>query len=163
DGPVTGVSLNADGTKAVTIGADKTLKVWSLAAPKAGAKDEPSLAVKLPSSAQSVAFNPTGARIAVNFTDKTVNGILVLDAVSAVAFSRDFTQVGAAAGKVAKTWNLADAKELLTLTHPANVTSLSFSVDKAKVVTGSDDNLVRVWDVATGKELESFTRGGAVR
>src|SRR5205823_1164547 len=40
---------------------------------------------------------------------------------------------------------------------------LSFSVDKTKIVTGAADNLARIWDVATGKELESFTHAGPVR
>ena len=31
--------------------------------------------------------------------------------VSAVAFNRDYTQVGAAAGKTVKVWTLADGKE----------------------------------------------------
>ena len=66
-----------------------------------------------------------------------------------MAFSRDFHQVGAAAGKTVKVWNLADGKEVLTLTHPADVVSLSFSVDKTKIATAAADNLTRVWDVAT--------------
>src|SRR5262249_16898656 len=78
-------------------------------------------------------------------------------------FNRDFTQVGAAFGKNVKVWNLADNKELLTLAHPADVASLSFSVDKTKIVTGAADNLARVWDVASGKELQWFAHAGPVR
>ncbi|HEV3203937.1 MAG TPA: WD40 repeat domain-containing protein [Gemmataceae bacterium] len=84
------------------------------------------------------------------------------DAVTAVAFNRDCTQVGAAAGNTVRVWNLADGKELLTLAHRAPVLSISFSVDKTKVVTGSSDNLARVWDVATGRELQAFSQAGPV-
>src|SRR5262249_3492480 len=85
------------------------------------------------------------------------------DAVSAVAFSRDYTQVGAAAGKVVKVWNAADGKELRILTHPAAVTSLSFNPDKTKLVTGAADKVARAWDLATGKELQFFSHTDAVR
>jgi WD40 repeat protein len=85
------------------------------------------------------------------------------DPVSAVAFSRNYLQVGAAAGKVVKVWNVADGKEVLTLTHPARVTSLSFSPDNTKIVTGAADKRARVWDRGTGKELQFFGHDGAVR
>jgi WD40 repeat protein len=85
------------------------------------------------------------------------------DPVAAVAYSRDYTKVGAAAGKVLKVWNTEDGKEVLSLTHPAKVTSLSFSSDRTKIVTGAADNLARVWDAVTGQELEFFTHEEAVR
>ena len=50
-----------------------------------------------------------------------------------------------------------------TLTHPADVDSLSFNPDKTKLVTGAADNLARIWDVATGQELQFFAHAGAVR
>src|SRR5262249_21908023 len=69
----------------------------------------------------------------------------------------------AAVSKTVKVWNAADGKEIATLTHPADVTSLSFNGDKTRIVTGTADNLSRVWDVATGKELEWFPASGAVK
>src|SRR5262249_62031474 len=55
-------------------------------------------------------------------------------------------------------------KEVRSRTHPANVVSVSFSVDKTKVATAAADSLVRVWDVATQQELQSFPHaGGAVK
>jgi WD40 repeat protein len=86
----------------------------------------------------------------------------VADPIKNVAFNRDFTQVGVAAGKTAKVWNLADGKEVLSLVHPAEVLSLSFSVDKSKIVTGAADKLTRVWDAAGGKELQFFFQEGPV-
>jgi WD40 repeat protein len=85
------------------------------------------------------------------------------DPVTAVAFSRDYTQVGAAAGKVVKVWTVADSKEVLTLTHPTAVLSVSFSPDKTKIATGAEDTWARVWDVAAGKELQAFPLLGPVR
>ena len=44
----------------------------------------------------------------------------------------------------------------MTMTHPAAVRSLSVSVDNAKVATCGDDSVVRVWDLASGRELQRF-------
>ncbi|MBY0527075.1 MAG: hypothetical protein K2R98_27015 [Gemmataceae bacterium] len=119
--------------------------------------------------------NPAAPQVLTGGVDKTVklwtlaDGKVVrtfgplADPVTAVTFNRDFTQVGAAAGKVVKVWNAADGKELLTLTHPAPVLSLSFSADKARIATGAADNLTRVWDAATGKEMQYFRQAGPVR
>src|SRR5262249_6105340 len=86
----------------------------------------------------------------------------VPDPVSAVAFSRDFARVGAAAGKDVKVWNVADGKELITLKHPPNVTGLWVTVDNTKMQTSGVDNTARVWDAATGLDLQSFPHTGAV-
>src|SRR5262249_13311452 len=66
-------------------------------------------------------------------------------------------------GKTVKVWNIADAKETATLVHPADVTSLSFNGDKTRIVTGAADNQSRVWDMATGKELQFFSAAGPAR
>ena len=104
-GGVASVAFNNNGSQALSAGADKTVKIWDLAAGK---------------------------------PIRTIGPLA--DAVSAVAYSRDFTQIGAATGSAVKIWNAADGKELLTLPHPAAVASLSFSPDKTKLVTGSADN-----------------------
>jgi WD40 repeat protein len=123
----------------------------------------------------SVAFNGAGNQALSGGADKTVKlwdlttgkvtrtiGPLA-SPVNAVAFSRDFTQIGAAAGQSVQVWNATDGKELLSLAHPAEVVALSFSADKTKIATAATDNQTRVWDVATGKELQAFPHDGPVR
>ena len=51
---------------------------------------------------------------------------------------------------------LADAAAVATWTHPATVNCLAASADNLKLATGSDDNVLRIWDVASGRVLEHF-------
>jgi WD40 repeat protein len=127
-----------------------------------------------PGGATTAAFNNNGTQALTGGADKTIKlwdlatGKVIktigpMDAaVSAVVYSRDFTQFGAVIGQAVKIWNSADGKEVLTLPHAAAVTSLSFSPDKTKLVTGAADNLTRVWDLTSGKELQAFRHAGPV-
>src|SRR5262249_38397578 len=58
-------------------------------------------------------------------------------------------------------------KELAALPHPAEVIALAWNADRTKLVTGTTDNLARVWDLAPpppGKpiEMQAFSHGAAV-
>jgi eukaryotic-like serine/threonine-protein kinase len=60
----------------------------------------------------------------------------------------------------AKTSQPATGKELLTLKgHSEGVTSVAFSPDGRRIVTGSGDNTAKVWDAQTGKELRTLSTG----
>jgi WD40 repeat protein len=165
-GPVRSLQFAADNRTLLSASADKTVRYFDAGVIAAWNAH--------PGGVVGVAFNNNGSQALSAGADKTVKiwdlvagkpirtiGPLA-DSVSAVAYSRDFTQIGAATGNAVKVWNAADGKELLTLPHPAAVTSLSFSPDKTKLVTGSADNLTRVWDLATGKDLQAFRHAGPV-
>jgi WD40 repeat protein len=252
DGAIVGIAVSADGAKAVTVGLDKTAKIWNL-------NDGKTIAgIVLAGIPQSVALSPNGVRLAVAYAgpsnrictydgatgnelqcladgqphvrslyflannrtvvaatdDKTVslydaavqsalpvhsggataiiyhsNGTQVFtagkdklvrywdaatgkdvksfgalaDPVNALAVSRDFNAVGAAAGRVVKVWQVNDGKEIAALQHPAEVISLAFNPDRTRIMTGATDNVARVWDLAGGRLLQSFSQGGAVR
>jgi WD40 repeat protein len=266
DGAVRGIALSTDGNRLVSAGADKTIKVWSLAPPKPGAKvekkvekaEEPLAVIKLTGEPEGLTLSPNGTQIAVAVAGKTAHTVHVHDAatgkelvafdhtaavralafrsdnrtlvvagdgkeallldlppvklleghaggvtavafhnsgtqavtagadktvklldlnkgtvtrtfgkldaaVSAVAFSRDYSQVAAAAGKTVKVWNFADGKEVATITHPSAVHSLSYSGDRTRLVTAAADGYARVWETATGRLLQSFRHEGALR
>ena len=44
--------------------------------------------------------------------------------------------------------------------HSGGVTSVTFSPDGKCIVSGSKDNLVKVWDSATGAEVSLFSGSG---
>ena len=45
--------------------------------------------------------------------------------------------------------------------QPGEIKSLAFTPDDSKLVTGSDDGTVRVWDLKTGKKADPFETEGA--
>src|SRR5262249_10265219 len=137
-GVVRSLAFHNDNRTLVSAGADKTARLTDIAVA--------SVLEAHPGGVAGVQDHNSGTQALTGGADKPVklwdlNTGKVLkpfgpmaEPVSAVTFNRDYTQVGAAAGKVVKVWNVADAKEVQTLTHPAEVKSLSFSVDKTKVV-----------------------------
>ena len=47
---------------------------------------------------------------------------------------------------------------MCTLTdHEEEVTSVSISLDGKRIVSGTEDGLVKIWDTATGTEVGSMT------
>jgi WD40 repeat protein len=77
------------------------------------------------------------------------------------AVSADAQKIVARSGteQEVQLWNLGgkEAKELGRLKgHTRGVVSLTLSRDGARALTGSEDHLVKLWNVATMKELESW-------
>jgi WD40 repeat protein len=83
--------------------------------------------------------------------------------ITSLALSKDGTLVAAGAGKSVKVWNSADGKDVASLTCPAEVLSVSFSADKARVAVGLADNHAQVLDLATGQLVQFFGLGGPVK
>ncbi|MFO0865256.1 MAG: WD40 repeat domain-containing protein [Gemmataceae bacterium] len=83
--------------------------------------------------------------------------------IVAGAFSRDFTQVALAFGNTVKVVNLADDKELATLTHSGEVRSLTFNSDKTWLLTSGADKQIRVWEIAASKEVQHLPQEGDVQ
>jgi WD40 repeat protein len=48
---------------------------------------------------------------------------------------------------------------MCTLTgHSGEVNSVAISPDGKRIVSGADDDLVKIWDTDTGAEVSSFVR-----
>ena len=51
----------------------------------------------------------------------------------------------------------ANAKQVTLIEDISTIGNLEFSPDGQTLVSGSNDNIVRIWDAATGTELKTFT------
>jgi WD40 repeat protein len=120
-------------------------------------KDEHSDNVK------SVAFSPDGKRIVTGGDDATAKvwdaqsgkELRTLkghsDTVDSVAVSRDGRRIATCSLDATKVWDAQSGKELLTLEDGG--TSVAFSPDSRRIVTGGYDHTAKVWDAQSGKEL----------
>ncbi|TVU52285.1 MAG: hypothetical protein EA414_18185, partial [Arthrospira sp. PLM2.Bin9] len=55
-------------------------------------------------------------------------------------------------------WDLEQGRELATLSgHSSGVTAVAIAPDGKRAVSASRDNTLKLWDLATGEEIASFT------
>lgn len=165
-GPVKAVQYLADNRTLVTASADKTARLLDANLASALAAH--------PAGATFAQYNANGTQLLTAGADKTVKlwdlakaTVLktfgpVADPIKAVTFSKDFARVGVASGKNVIVWTVADGKEVARLAHPADVLSLSFNADGTRIATGASDKQTRVWESATGKEMQFFPQEDAV-
>ncbi len=168
------VAFSPDGKRIVSGSADTTVRLWDavtnkqIGAPLKGHTD----------AVYSVDFSPDGNHIVSGGADNTVR---LWDAESgkplgeplkghgtwvySVAFSPDGNHVASGSGdQTVRIWSLATRKQIIELNgHTATVYCVAFSPDGNRVVSASGgvylspsetrDYTLRLWDVATGKEI----------
>ncbi len=122
------------------------------------------------SNISAMALSPDGKRLAIGTWGKirlldARTGAAVKtwevnnDAVAQIAFTPDGKTVGLRyQGKSIELWDLAHGKKLHTLEgHTGNVFTFTFAPDGKTLASGSwKDPNVRIWDVATGKQVRAF-------
>ena len=170
---VAGVAYGPDGRLIATCGGDGAARLW--AAPDAGSpaavrrfEPPPQESGIVPVSA--VAFSADGRTLVVGGKDPTVrlwdvttgNEIRGLrgatDWVTAVAFRPDGQGVYAAgADKTVREFELARPESAAAAGHALPVRCVAVSRDGKLLATGSEDKTVKVWDVATGREVATLT------
>jgi len=163
-GPVYGGAFSPDGKKAVSAGADGSLRLWDTKTGKELRRlDGHSGRV------WCVAFAPDGRRIASGGFDGSVRVWDLVsgretrrfhhnDYVRSVVFSRDghFVLSGGD-DKMVRLWNLATGKEERSFKgHDHFVWSVALSPDGKRALSASLDKTVRLWDVADGKDLKTL-------
>lgn len=110
-----------------------------------------------------VAFSPDGTRIASGSEILRVRKTLPMRETTKTPPMPDNTpgvpvlEVPKDAAEV-RVWDAVSGKELFNLIgHEAPVVSLSFNADGTRLVSGSSDNTIKLWDTSNGLELASFS------
>jgi WD40 repeat protein len=128
---------------------------------------EARVTLPVPGGAWSLAFAPDGRVLAIG--DGRQN-LWLWDAIGdtdirlpqgagvrSVAFAPDGWTVAVGTGWTVKLWNLKDLQNHINMRgHQGFVWSVAFSPDGRQLISGSEDGLVKAWDVASGKELASY-------
>src|SRR5262249_37689872 len=162
---IVGLSLNGDGTRIATTGADKRVKLWDLAAKEA---EKPVAAITLPEPASAIALSPNGQRVAVS----VMAGMQPLIRVYDVAGGKEILSIPAPPPPVAglpspadnrtiasagadKAARLSDVPLLTQLdAHAGGVSSIAFHNSGTQAISGGADKTVKLWDLTTGKVLK---------
>jgi WD40 repeat protein len=135
--------------------------------------------VELPGyGSDPLAYSPDGARIAVADVERNVGvGVFDLDTgkqvktlrlpkgvggkgrgwmIMDLRFSADGKRILTEAEDRLIGWSVEDEKVVGDVAVPRTVQSIAFSPDGRRVLTGGDDSNVRLWDLATGKQIALF-------
>jgi WD40 repeat protein len=167
DASIWSLAFSPDGKRLASGSSDRTAKLWTIEVGTVkSAPEERTLRAGEFSRIRALAYSPDG-KIAAIATDSrfvqlrdAVTGARLLTlvghnaAVNCVAFSPDGRSV--ATGSVDRTirlWDRADGNARQSLdAHAHGVNGLVFTPDGTKLVSVGD-NVVKVWDAGSGKEL----------
>jgi WD40 repeat protein/predicted Ser/Thr protein kinase len=165
-GTVRSVTFRPDGEMIVTGSADKTARLWRVAA-----ATERSVTLSHKLRVHAAAFSPDGRTVATGSFDKTAGlwdaatGRLLhclphRYSVWAVTFSPDGKTLLTGSGPLlangpgeARLWDTATGKPGHQLRHERRVFALAYSPDGRRILTGSWDNTAQLWDAATGATI----------
>ena len=157
------VAFSPDGSRIVSGSLDKTVRLWDVAS-----GEELALLKGHEDGVISVDFSPDGSRIVSGSWDNTVrlwdvasgeelalfkghesNGEFCRLQPRWIAYCFRFLEIE----QFACGMQQAEKNSLVLKGHESNVMSVAFSPDGSRIVSGSVDSTVRLWDVASGEEL----------
>ena len=152
-GKVEAVVFSSDGSRLVTAGSDKLVRLWDLAT-----ATEIVMAKEHVGWAVAVAVSADGRWIASGGHDSqvllwnAVDGKLRMklaghgDRVASVAFSPDNRRLASGGlDKTVKIWDLDSGLELLSLANPGAVSGLAFSADGQQLAGVGENGVVCIW------------------
>jgi WD40 repeat protein len=167
-------AFSPDGTRIVTALVDGTARLWDAATgrqigtPLVGHVGVVNSAVFSPDGRRIVTASPDGTARLWDAATDAQTGAPLLDGhagvVSSVAFSPDGTRIVSGSGELdwfddrvnypgeVKVWDAATGQEMLSLKgHTGYVSSVAISRDGTRIVSGSHDGTVKVWDAPADK------------
>jgi len=165
---VTSLDFSANAARLVSGSADKTVRIWDVAA------GTPLMVLASnPQAVTAVAMHANGLAAASGAADGQI-ALWKLDAAAPVAYPGDngipatVTAVSLD-GKQLALGGVADGKAVIFIRdvatgavtktlpgHEGAITSLGFSADNTKLISGSADKTARVWTLADNKEVAKF-------
>jgi WD40 repeat protein len=162
---LTTVDITPDGEKIVSGSVDKTIKVWDLVT----GQQLLTLTGHL-SFISSLAITPDGEKIVSGSADKTIKvwdlvtgqQLLTFSSIYpiALAITHDGTKVVSGGSSGIQVWDLAIAKELFIpsfCTHATSVNEIVITPDGNHLISGSQDDTIKIWNIATSPNLFTFS------
>jgi WD40 repeat protein len=156
------VAFSPDGLTLASGSSDNTIKLWDVTTGIARQTLAGHSEV-----VYSVAFSPDGRTVASASFDKTIKLWDVADGrelrtlnghtswINSVAFSPDGRTLATGGEGNVKLWDMA-GRELRTIADPSPVWAIDFTANGSALMAASYDHTVKLWDAATGRELQSL-------
>jgi WD40 repeat protein len=162
-GPIQVLALSPDGKLLASGSDDKSVRLWNTESGAAIATFTEATA-----AVTSLAFAPDGATWAAGAADHLVRvyrgglrASIPAPSVAALSFGADARQIWV--GRDDSKLHLLTEREPNTVArHTAAIRALALSQPAGVWLAAGDDNLVRTWEIATGKPLRALAHGSAV-
>ena len=140
------LAFSPDGTKLASGSFDGTVKLWNVATGKII-----TIFIEHLSEVRSVAFSPDGTKLASGAVDTTVK-------LWDVATGKNIATLGRADSETTtgRIFRHIARRVSKPTGHTSWVASVAFSPDGTKLASGSFDETIKLWDVATKKNITTF-------
>ena len=170
-GPVSAVRFSPDGRYAVSVGADRTIRLWDTATGQEirqlGDGSQNPISLEFSPDGDLVAEGTGTGRVRLwNVKTGLLKGTFGgrFGIVISLKFLSDGTYIVAGyQDSAVRLWNVKTGEELLLDGHTDAVMGVAVSSDDRSIVSGSKDETVRVWNVESRKQVRNFDVDSQIR